>query len=292
MSEEWTLGRLLQWTADFLKERGADSPRLDAEVLLAQVRGCPRIALYTAFDELADETTRTKFRELVKQRAAGTPVAYLAGKREFYSLSFRVTPAVLIPRPETEFVAIGLLDWIKQSPQPPERWRIVDVGTGSGILAIVAARSVSNADVTAIDISPAALEIARANAADHGVAERIQFIESDLLAALPAVRELDVIVSNPPYVSTSEWEQLKRDVRDFEPREALDAGPLGTEVIERLIPQAAERLRADGTLFIEVSPMIEPRVRQLLTADGRYEELPSLKDLAGHARVVCGKRLP
>ncbi len=292
MSEEWTLGRLLQWTADFLKERGADSPRLDAEVLLAQVRGCPRIALYTAFDELADEATRTKFRELVKQRAAGTPVAYLVGKREFYSLSFRVTPAVLIPRPETEFVAIGLLDWIKQSSQSPERWRIADIGTGSGILAVVAARSVSNADVTAIDISPAALEIARANAADHGVAERIQFMESDLLAALPAVRELDVIVSNPPYVSTSEWEQLKRDVRDFEPRGALDAGPRGTEVIERLVPQAAERLRADGALFIEVSPMIEPRVRQLLTADGRFEVLPSLKDLAGHARVVCGKRLP
>jgi release factor glutamine methyltransferase len=283
--ESWTIGRLLKWTTDYLKQRGAESARLDAEVLLAHARGCERIQLYTSFEDEADEALRTQFRELVKRRAEGTPVAYLVGKREFYSLSFEVTPDVLIPRPETEHLVVELLDRAKElgAETPLE---IADVGTGSGILAICAAKNLPHAKITAVDLSPAALEVARRNAAKHGVADRIEFIESDLFAKLAADRRFHFIVSNPPYVSESEFSALAPDVRDHEPRLALVAGPTGTSVIERLIPAAAERLHPGGRLMIELSPMIEPAVRQLIEKDGRFLPPTTIKDLAQHARIV------
>ncbi len=187
----WTVGRLLQWTADFLKQRGSDSPRLDAEILLAEALGCQRIQLYTTFDEEPGEEKRTGFRELVKQRAEGTPVAYLVGRREFYSLNFKVRAGVLIPRPETELIVVTVLDLAKQLPSPSGRGaggegfpRIADVGTGSGILAVTLAKHLPAARVAATDTSPVALEIAAENARQHGVAERIEFIKCDLLAGI------------------------------------------------------------------------------------------------------------
>jgi len=192
-TETWTVGRLLQWTTDYLKSHGADSPRLDTEVLLAEALGCRRIDLYTAFEDVPGQGPRAAFRELVRRRAEGTPVAYLVGRREFYSLSFRVTPAVLIPRPETELLVGALLDLARgRSAAAPVT--IADVGTGSGIIAICAAKHLAGCRVTAIDISPAALEVARGNAAEHGVAERIEFLQSDLLTAVPAGRQFDFIV--------------------------------------------------------------------------------------------------
>src|ERR1700722_13685155 len=177
--EVWTVGRLLAWTTDFLRERGAESPRLDAEVLLAHALGCPRSQLYTTFDEQPSEAARQKFREFVRERATGKPVAYLVGRREFYSLSFRVTPDVLIPRPETEFLLIKLLDLAKQRAAATSApLQIADIGTGSGILAVCAAKSLPASAVTAVDISPAALAVARENAQEHGVADRIEFLES------------------------------------------------------------------------------------------------------------------
>ena len=212
MSETWTIGRLLAFTADYLKQHGSDTPRLDTEVLLAAARGCQRIQLYTAFDEAADDRTRQTFREWVRRRAEGTPVAYLVGYREFYSLRFRVTPDVLIPRPETELLVVRLLDLAKGRPAGSGSERmgtgsepatagakgesnrevpvpilsraptIIDVGTGSGIIAICAAKQLPQARITAIDISPAAIAVARANAVEHGVAERIEWITGDLLS--------------------------------------------------------------------------------------------------------------
>src|SRR5437762_8307666 len=178
MSESWTILRLLTWTTDYLKSHGSESPRLDAEVLLAHARGCERIMLYAAFNEVVAEDVRTKFRELVKRRAEGVPVAYLVGTREFYSLSFHVTPDVLIPRPETEFVVVAALDALKgsgfgvqgsgeiQNPKskiqnPP---LVADVGTGSGAIAVAIARHAPDCRVFATDISPAALAIAKGNA--------------------------------------------------------------------------------------------------------------------------------
>lgn len=312
--QPWTVGRLLNWTTDFLKEKGAESPRLDAEVLLAHVRGCKRIELYTAFEQPASEELRTKFRELIKQRAAGKPVAYLVGHREFFSLPFTVTPDVLIPRPDTELLVVRALDIAKPKPRvndPPERSEtddapeqpapkpaptppkpiaIADVGTGSGILAVTLAKHLPSASVTMVDVSPAALVVAQKNADRNGVSDRIEAFESDLFAAVPAERKFDLIVSNPPYINSEEMQQLAVDVRRYEPTLALDGGPQGTDVIERLIPQAAERLRPGGWLLMEISPTIVGRVEQLLEADPRLELKPTQKDLAGLARVVQARR--
>jgi release factor glutamine methyltransferase len=294
MAEEpWTIGRLLNWTTDFLRQKGAESPRLDAEVLLAHVRGGKRIELYTAFEEIASEPLRERFRELVKQRAAGMPVAYLVGQREFFSLPFEVTPAVLIPRPETELVVIRALDLAKQLPltERADGIQIADVGAGSGVLAVTLAKRLPTSAVTAIDLSPAALEVARRNAERHGVADRIDWVEGDLFASVPPERTFDLVVSNPPYVATSELAELAVDVRRYEPSLALDGGPEGTTVIERLIPQAAQRLRPGGWLLMEISPSIAGRVETLLDAAAGLERRPTGKDLAGLARVVAAQRL-
>ncbi len=182
-SAPWTVGRLLKWTTDYLKSHGSDSPRLDAEVLLAKAMGCQRIQLYTAFEDEPGEKVRTEFREMVRRRAEGLPVAYLVGHREFYSLDFRVTPDVLIPRPETELLVIALLDLAKAHHQRA-KLTIADVGTGSGIIAVCAARHLPGCRVTAIDTSLAALEVAKSNAQKHGAAGQIEFVQSDLFAAV------------------------------------------------------------------------------------------------------------
>lgn len=289
MSEVWTIGRLLQWTADYLKRHGSESPRLEAEVLLSHALGCPRIALYTRFEEQPAEAPRTAFRDLVRRRAEGTPVAYLVGRREFYSLSFRVTPDVLVPRPETEHLVVALLDLAQQWPGDGPL-RLADVGTGSGIIAVTAARQQPRFRVTAVDSSAAALEVARQNAADHQVAERIRFVEGDLLGGVPEEERFELVASNPPYVSQSEFEQLPADVRQFEPRQALVGGPTGTEVIARLIPQAARRLVPGGRLLMEISPMILQAVEGLVAAEPLLEAQPTIKDLARLPRVIQAVR--
>ena len=239
---------------------------------------------------MPNDDKRTAFRELVRRRAEGTPVAYLVGRREFYSLSFNVSPGVLIPRPETELIVVTLLDLAKQrsDSSPP---LIADAGTGSGILAVAVAKHLPAARVVATDTSQLALEIAANNARRHGVAERVQFIECDLLAGTAAEPAFDFIVSNPPYVSAAEFEKLPRDVKNFEPREALLAGPKGTEVIERLILQAAPRLRSGGHLLIEISPMIHGAVQGLLAAVPGLQPGPTVKDLARLPRVVQARRI-
>jgi len=287
-AEVWSIGRLLQWTTDYLKRHGADSPRLDAEVLLAHALGVARIQLYASFENVPGDGQRTAFRELVRRRAEGEPVAYLVGKREFYSLAFHVTRDVLIPRPETESLVVQLLDLAKA--QGDRALHVVDVGTGSGILAVCAAKYLPNARITAIDLSPAALAVARRNAAEHGVADRMAFVESDLLAGLPTTEPVDFVVSNPPYVSEAEYAELPDDVRKFEPRMALVAGPQGTEIIARLTSQAAERLRPDGHLLFEISPMIEEASRAIVAQQPDLELLPTIKDLSRLARVIDARK--
>ena len=288
--ETWTVGRLLAWTADYLKKSGSPSARLDAEVLLSAARNCERIALYTAFEEVVPDDVRATFRELVKRRAAGTPVAYLVGKKEFYSLSFAVTPDVLIPRPETEHLVVAAVDLLATLPADAGLL-VADVGTGSGAIAVSLAKHAANAKVVATDISPAALAVARQNAASHGVGERIEFLEMDLLEKVSAERNFDLVVSNPPYIGLKEEAALAPQVRDHEPRVALFAGHEGTEIIARLIPQAAERLKAGGYLLMEVSPLIANAVVELVGQAKTFEPATILKDLAGLARVIQAKRL-
>lgn len=290
---EWTIGRLLQWTADYFQKQGVNSPRLDAEVLLASARGCERIELYAAFHETADDNLRATFRELVRRRSAGEPVAYLVGHREFYSMSLMVTSDVLIPRPETESLVVAVLDRAKElrltlpEPRPLD---IADVGTGSGAVAIALARYAVPCRVTAIDISPAALAVARKNAERLGVSERIEWFESDLFTTVPPEQKFDIIASNPPYVTERELDSLPKDVRDHEPRNALVAGARGTEVIDPLIDVSGERLRSGGWLLFEISPMIANAVRQLCDADQRWEDMACHRDLAGLDRVIEARR--
>ncbi len=288
-AEVWTVGRLLTWTTDFLRGKGADSPRLDAEVLLAHARGCQRIELYTAFEEEPTEAVRTAFRELVGRRAKGAPVAYLVGRREFFSLMFEVTPDVLIPRPETESLVVRAIDLAKLLGGGD--LRIADVGTGSGIVAVTVAKHVKSCQVTAIDVSPAAIEVAKRNAAKHSVSERVEFVESDLFESIPSGTEFDLILSNPPYVASDEMAGLAADVRDYEPHLALDGGAKGTEVIARLIPQAAERLKAGGWLLMEVGADNASRVEQLVKANLAFELAETLRDIANLPRVVQAKKI-
>lgn len=283
-TETWTLGRLLQWTTTFLTEKQADSPRLDAEVLLAHILNVPRIALYTRFDEVASDETRARYRQLVKQRVEGTPVAYLVGFKEFYNLRFAVSPAVLIPRPETELVVLEAIRLAKTMPTP----RVVDVGTGSGIMAITLARYVPAAEVTAIDLSPDALAVAQQNAQTLGVASRIRFLQGDLLA--PVAGEMfDLVISNPPYIASEVMPTLSESVKKYEPYMALDGGPGGLQVIERLATQAHERLKPGGYLVLEIGYDQGKTVPDRLNKLG-YQSVHVQIDHAGHPRIVRAMR--
>ncbi len=284
--ERWTIGRLLTWTTEWLGSKGSESPRLDAEVLLAHVRGCQRIMLYAAFDEEVPEETRGRFRELVRRRAAGEPVAYLVGHREFFSLPFAVSSDVLVPRPETETLVSRVLDLCREAAAP----NILDVGTGSGAIAVTLAKKLPRATITASDVSPAALAVAKANAARHGVTDRVAFVEADLLSDGRLAGPWDVIASNPPYVRESEFASLPRDVRDHEPRGALVAGPRGVEVIERLAAESVARLVPGGWLVIEAGPLVAEDVQAVLAATEDLAPEAVISDLAGLPRVFQARR--
>lgn len=280
----WTVGRLLTWTTEWLGGKGSDSPRLDAEVLLAFVRGCPRIALYTAFDEPVDDAGRARFRELVRRRGDGEPVAYLVGSREFFSLPFTVTKAVLVPRPETEGLVVRALDLCKSLAAP----RIADVGTGSGAVAVTLAKRLPKASLVATDVAPDSIEVARGNAQRHGVAERVECVACDLLEGVAG--PFDVIVSNPPYVREDEFEGLPRDVRLHEPKGALVAGPTGVEVVERLVSTAVGKLAPGGWLLVEIGPSTAAAAEGVIRRQAGLEPAPTLPDMAGLPRIVQARR--
>jgi release factor glutamine methyltransferase len=250
---------------------------------------CDRAYLYAHPErELTpDETQRHD--EALARRSTGVPAQYITGHQEFWGLDLIVSPAVLIPRPETEHVVETVLELAK--PQPVERRapppvRLVDVGTGSGAIALALAKELPSAEIHATDISPEALEVARANAARHELTSRIKFHRADLLNALPH-GEFDFVVSNPPYVGESEEDSVQLEVRKFEPRNAVFAGPTGLEVIERLIPQAQTVLRPGGWLVFEISGTIADRVRRLLS---RWDEVAIRSDLQGIARVAIARK--
>jgi release factor glutamine methyltransferase len=281
---EWTVGRLLGWTTEWLTARGSESPRIDAEVLLAHVRGSPRIALYTAFGTVVGEAERGRFRDLVKRRGEGEPVAYLVGGKEFFSLPFVVTKAVLVPRPETEGLVVRALDLCKEAGLVEPR--IADVGTGSGAIAITLAKHLPGGRFVATDRSVAALDVARTNGERLGVAERIDFVACDLLDDPRAAGPFDLIVSNPPYVRDDEFASLPRDVRDHEPREALVAGPTGVETVARLVGEAVSRLVPGGWLLVEVGPNVAAAAEAVLREQPQLEPAATLADLAGLPRIV------
>ena len=274
----WTIRRILDWTTAYLKKHGSESARLDAEILLAHTRGCKRIDLYTRYDEPLSETQRSTMRELVKRRANAEPVAYLVGYKEFYSLRFRVTPAVLIPRPETETLVLEAVELAKASPK--ESMVLLDLCTGSGCIAVAVAKASGKFQIIATDHSEAALAIARENADRHGV--EIEFRQGDLFDAVPDDATFDVILSNPPYVAEGEF--LPPDIRRHEPASALLAGPEGLDVLRRLVAEAPARLNTGGHLLVELDPQQAGPVAELLRPN--FREVRSVKDLAGHVRVI------
>ncbi len=285
--QAWTLGGLLEWTGKHLAQKGSESPRLDAEVLLAHVVGCKRIDLYgLRHGEEATPEVRQKFKELIRRRVEGCPVAYLVGKKEFYGLEFAVGPAVLIPRPDTEHLLVETLAAAKQFVAA----KVLDVGVGSGCVAVSLAKTLPTAAVTAIDVSPDALAQAKANAEMHGVLSRIRFVQGDLLAPLDSTERFDVIASNPPYIATEDIPKLPVGVREYEPRIALDGGGGGYVVLERLVDQARAFLKPGGFLIVEIGSPQEKRAREILQSHSEYRLAPTIYDHSGHPRVLKAQR--
>lgn len=282
----WTIGSLLRWTAEHFAKKGLESPRLDAEVLLAHVLSCRRIELYTRSEESATNEVRTHFRALVERRLAGCPVAYLVGKKEFFLLSFVVSPAVLIPRPATETLVLGALERLQAADSP----RILDVGTGSGCVAISLASRLKTAKFVATDVSADALAIARRNAQRHQVADRIEFRQGADYAPV-AGEQFDAIVSNPPYIPTGEIPALAIDVRDHEPRAALDGGADGLDVIRRSITGAPAHLAPGGWLILEFGAGQGPAIRLLVSQNSGFAEPTIIEDGDRFPRVLAVQRL-
>ena len=284
--ETWTVGRLLTWTQGYLRDRGSESPRLDAEVLLSKALDYARVQLYTHWDEEVGSKARKDFRELVRKRAEGSPVAYLVGRKEFFSLPLEVNPSVLIPRPDSEFVVVECLDALKGTTDPI----VVDVGTGSGNLALAIASQRKDARVIALDVSPDALAVARSNAERLGLSDRVTIREGDLLEPVKFDGPFDAIVSNPPYIPTDVIPSLEAGVRDFEPHRALDGGPDGLRVVTRLVDEAAPLLKPGGHLVLEIGSDQEVPVRDLV-ARPELALAPTVRDASGHPRVILARRL-
>ena len=254
------------------------SPRLNAELLLMFTLNCDRAYLYAHPERELSADEQTRYDAALVERARGVPAQYITGHQEFWGMDLIVTPVVLIPRPETEHVIETVLELVGRAPTPASPLHIADIGTGSGCIALALAKELPQAAIHATDISPAALDVARANAARHQLEHRIHFREADLLAGLDS-NSFDFIVSNPPYVGESEEDQVQLEVRKFEPRYAVFAGPTGVEVIERLIPQAHAALKPCGWLVMEISGTIAEEVKRLLRGWNEVQIRPDLQSI-------------
>ena len=263
------------------------SPRMNAELLLMFTLSCDRAYLFAHPERNLTVEEQNRYEEALTRRASGVPAQYITGHQEFWGMDLIVSPAVLIPRPETEHVIETVLHLEeKRTSSPGGPTHIVDVGTGSGCIAIALAKELPGSDIHATDISTAALEVAQANAARNQFEHRIHFHQADLLQGLDP-GTFDFVVSNPPYVGESEEDQVQLEVRKFEPRNAVFAGPTGLEVIERLIPQAHTALKTGGWLVIEISGTIVEEVKHLLDQWTRFQ---ITNDLQGIPRVAVAQR--
>jgi len=267
------------------------SPRMNAELLLMFTLNCDRAHLYAHPERELSVEEQTRYEAVLAERARGVPAQYITGHQEFWGMDLVVTPAVLIPRPETEHVIETVLELQASAtsagrPKPEARSRFIDIGTGSGAIALALAKELPRAEIHATDISAAALEVARANAVRHQLESRIHFREADLLDGFEK-NSFDVIVSNPPYVGESEEDQVQLEVRKFEPRNAVFAGPTGGEVIARLIPQARAALKPGGWLVMEISGTIAEKVKELLRD---WNDVVIRPDLQSIPRVVQARK--
>lgn len=318
--EKWTNRALISWTKSFFEKKGIESPQLEAEVLLSASTGKSRLDLFLAYDDEPTESQRAAFRELVRRRIRGEPVAYLVGSKEFYSINFTVDDSVLIPRPETEQLVLETIEFFKKrgwrtgadvrrvsdaaeesDSEPQEREElgellICDVGAGSGCVSAALAKNMPACRVVALDVSREALRVARGNIERLGLAERVELLESDLFSAIPAnlpeEKRFDAIVSNPPYVSEPEYAELETTTVGFEPRVALVGGATGAELAIRLVGEAVDRLKVGGRLALELSPTTIDAVVDALKRDGRWNDVAVHKDFAGLRRFAVAFRAP
>jgi release factor glutamine methyltransferase len=284
-AESWTITDILNWSTKYLEEKGSDTARLDAQLLISDALDLTRIQLYTNFDQCLNGAERKSVRDLLTRRASGEPVAYILGSREFMGHSFKVTPAVLIPRPDTEV----LVEKVLASADKEKPLQILDIGTGSGCIAISIAAGLEFAQVTAWDKSADALDVAKTNATSLEV-ENVQFIEKDALDA-GSWNDLtfDIIVSNPPYITDSEMKELAIGVIDFEPEMALSGGEDGLTFYRYFAGKTSAALNAGGSLYWEIGSTQSESVSNLLVEAG-FVDIAVIKDYAGHDRVVTARK--
>jgi release factor glutamine methyltransferase len=283
--EEWTIQKLLNWVTEYLKNKAVDSPRLSAELLLSHVLGLKRIELYTQFNKVVEQDKLSELRGLVKRTAEHEPIAYLTGKREFYSLDFEITKDCLIPRPETELLVERAVEFLRT--RDGNKY-VCDLCTGCACVAVAIARNFANCRIVATDISDAALEVAARNISRHGLGGRIELLKGDLFEPIIPIgpAKFDLIVCNPPYVSQAQFEKLAKNVKDFEPRVALAAGADGLDIIKRIIADATQFLKPASALMLEIGNEQGPAVRNLLENTGRFATIAIEKDYQNLDRLA------
>lgn len=282
LSAEWTIREVLNWTRGYFEAAGIVQPRLEAEILLAHALDVERLNLYLSPDQPLTVDERTRYRTVVKRRREGTPLQHLIGEVRFFGLRFRVSRDALIPRPETE----ELLDHILKLVPRDRDIACLDLGTGTGVIAVCLARYFPQAAVTAVDVLESTLQLARGNAALNGVEDRIAFIESDWFERVPGT--FDLIASNPPYVAEEELKELPVEVREHEPRAALDGGPGGLREIAKLVEDLPVHMNSGGLLFLEIGHGQDVVVSKMLTASG-FVDVRMESDLAGKKRYVVAR---
>lgn len=284
--ESWTIQKLLSWVTEYFTGKGVDSPRLSAEWLLCYVLGYKRIELYTQFNKVVGQEQLSRLHELVKRAGAHEPVAYITGKKEFYSLEFEITKDCLIPRPETELLVERAIEFLRT--RTGEQF-VCDLCTGCGCVAVAIARNFAGCQIVATDISDAALSVAEKNVAKHGLMNRIKLLQGDLfepvIAGLGPAR-FDLIASNPPYVSELEYEKLAPNVKDFEPKSALTAGKDGLDIIKKIIANTNQYLKPAGTLMLEIGNEQGNAVRNLLETVGYFSDVKIEKDYSTLDRLA------
>ena len=287
----WTILTVLQWAQQYLQAKGVSEPRAGAEVLLSHCLHCSRLDLYLRHDQPLADDELSCYKQGLKRRLAQEPTQYITGQQEFWSLNFAVGPSVLIPRPETELLVEAVLKHFARSESGGVKPRLLDIGTGSGILAVTLATELPEAQFVAVDRSWEALKVARENARRHKVEEKINWVSADLVAALAPKALFEVIVANPPYVPTADWEQLPLEIKEYEPQLALDGGPDGLEVIRSLIRAVPPLLKPDGLLALEVGQGQATAVQQLLEQSGSFTPPEIIPDYQRIGRVVLARRL-
>ena len=282
--EPWTILKLLHWTTDYFKRNKVAEPRASAEVLLAHLLSEDRLFLYLNYDRPMETEELTAFRTFVKRRIAGEPSQYITGMQEFWSLPFRVSPDVLIPRPETEVLLETVLEFLG-SPDPEVS--VVDLGTGSGAIAVALARELRVINLVATDSSMAAVKLAQENALMNQIDSKIHFVCADMFSAFSSTSaKFTVVATNPPYVSHAEFSKLSPEIRDYEPRYALDGGPDGLAAIRRIIKEAPTVLSPKGALIMEIGADQAESVSALVKDSQQYESYRIIRDYSGLDRVL------